>query len=389
MPTKLDFVWSPVLFVLGGAAWGCTFYTSCPTATEGANGNGSMAGTGNTSMAGAGNATVSGEAPPGEWTIATPDLSGIENSCGPLAYMSVRPDRDEVLAGIAGIGLWSSADGGASWQPLAEGKGSAQVTNQANQIVYDPADPQTFWEAGSYGPGAFQTENGGQTFRQLGDITHLDSISVDFSDPQRSTLLTSAHEQQLVLKSVDGGETWEETSSGIPAYSKHCRYSQIVDSSTFLLSCGGWFDSGRPATFRSTDAGQTWTEVYDNGGGAAPLVHSDGSIYWADEFNGGLARSTDQGATWTRVVTQTLMSVQPVELPDGRIASLTESEVVTSADSGVTWKKASQPLPFKPVGFVYSSFQKAFFIFYFACHAEPTPAAGDEIMRFDFDFEWY
>lgn len=374
-----------LLCLLGVAASGCTFYTSCPT---GAPGDGSMASSGGSgnNTGGSGSAIVDEAPPDGEWINVTPDLSGIENTCGPVFHISSHPDLDQLIAGIAGDGLWSTEDGGASWQTLGQGRGSAAVANSTSGINYDPADPQTFWESGIYGPGIFKTVDGGSSFRQLGDLAHLDSLSIDFSDTQRSTMLASAHEQQLVHKSVDGGETWDEVISGLPSYAKHCRFSLIVDSSTYLLSCGGWFDAGVPVTLRSTDAGMTWTEVHDNGGGAAPLVHSDGSFYWAEEFDGGLARSTDEGQTWTRVVEKTL-SVQPVELPDGRIASLTADAVVVSADAGMTWKKVSPATPFKPVGFAYSSFQKAFFIFYFLCNAEPTAALGNEIMRFDYDYE--
>ena len=49
----------------------------------------------------------------------------------------------------------------------------------------------------------------------------------------------------------------------------------------------------------------------------------------------------------------------------------------------------SPKTPFVPVGFTYSPCQKAFFIFFFRCTAESQGSQGDEIFRFDFDYEKY
>lgn len=390
MPNKSSVLCGLLLALLGGTTASCTFYTSCPTATDGnGNGNGSMAGSGGgNGSGGSSSAIVDGELPPGEWTNATPEPSGLEDTCGPFFHLSAHPTRDEVIAGVFSS-LWSTKDGGANWAPLGEGEGSEVPTNRASVVIFDPLDADSYWEAGIYGPGIFKTEDAGETFRQVGELNHLDSVSIDLTDPKRQTMLASEHEKQILYKSQDGGDTWQDISSAIPGYLKQCRFSLILDPSTFLLGCGGSFDPGSPGTLRSTDGGESWTEVYDDGGGAAPLVHSDGSIYWAGEAGNGLARSTNQGESWTKVVNETLLSVQPVELPDGRIASLTENAVVVSADSGTTWKKVSPPTPWKPVGFTYSAFQKAFFIYYFLCYAEPTQSNGDEIQRFDFDYEKY
>jgi photosystem II stability/assembly factor-like uncharacterized protein len=325
----------------------------------------------------------------GEWLNVTPDLDGIEEqNCGPALYISSKPDEDQVIVNIAGNGLWATEDGGESWRILGQSEGSAVINNGAVSIVYDPENPDVYWESGAYGGGVFRTEDGGESFVQLGDIMHCDGVSIDFSDPDRRTLLAAGHEQDVLYLSRDGGDTWEDIAPSIPAEAKQCRFSLILDTDTFLIGCGGYYDPGEPGTYRSADGGETWEKVHDNGGGAEPLVTSDGTIYWPEEFENGLARSTDSGETWETVTgPKKLLPVKPVELPDGRLASLTENAVVVSDDQGATWVKVSPPTPFKPVGFTYSPFQKAFFIFQFLCNNMPTPARGDEVQRFDFDFE--
>ncbi len=263
------------------------------------------------------------------------------------------------------------------------------TNNRMSQITFDPDNPDGFWEVGVYGPGFFRTDDGGDTFEQIGDKTHLDSVGIDLTDPARKTMLASAHEQPILFKSVDGGETWTDIYASTPENTKHCSYSLVQDADTYLMACGGGSDPGDAKIIRTTDGGDSWEQVHDGGGNTLPLLHSDGSIYWSEE-NGALARSEDGGETWERVVPGgVLVQIQPAELPDGRIASLTPQAVVVSDDGGKTWKKASAELPFmNATGFVYSGFQKAFFISRFSCGAV-MGAKGDELMRFDFDYEKY
>jgi hypothetical protein len=59
--------------------------------------------------------------------------------------------------------------------------------------------------------------------------------------------------------------------------------------------------------------------------------------------------------------------------------------VVVSADHGETWDHASGGLPYKDAGgLLYSSFQRAFFIWHNDCQ---DAVLDDAVMRFDFDYE--
>jgi hypothetical protein len=384
------------ILLLSAVTAGCTFYTSCPTDngnpgnnTGGANNTGGGNGNAGNGAVDPGTSIVDGEYPDGEWVNVTPELpADLVDMCGPMFFMSSYPSHDEVIAGIFNS-LWSTKDGGESWERLSQGEGSMSPNNRAQQIIYDPDDENSYWEAGIYGNGVFKTEDAGVTFKWLGGTTHVDAISVDLTDPERKTMLSSGHEVQLVQKSVDAGETWQDISDSLPE-AKWCRNSLIIDAETYLLGCGGGFNmTGKPSTLRTTDGGKSWTKVFDDGGGAIPIVHSDGTIIWPLEPEHGLAVSSDQGETWEARPQIELQAVSPIELPDGRIASITESRVVLSDDQGVTWKNVSPKTPFVPVGFTYSPFQKAFFIFFFRCTAESQGSQGDEIFRFDFDYEEY
>jgi photosystem II stability/assembly factor-like uncharacterized protein len=220
----------------------------------------------------------------------------------------------------------------------------------------------------------------------LGSAYHIDLVSIDFSDPARQTLLAGGHEAARTLfLSKDGGATWVNVGAGLPA-SAICVRPLVIDSQTYLVGCYG----GPTGIYRTTDSGTTWIQLTASGGGSAPLMAaSDGSIYWASVSGGGLTRSTDRGQHWTDVVgSGVIASVHPIELPDGRLATLGAQYVMVSNDHGASWVPASNTLPYADaIGVTYSAQRKAFFIWHATCGAGQVPVPADGIMRFDFDYQ--
>jgi photosystem II stability/assembly factor-like uncharacterized protein len=301
-----------------------------------------------------------------------------------MSLVSADPARDVVIAGIALQGLWESADDSADWSRLGQGAESAEITNRPSSIVYDPENPDTFWESGIYnGGGVYRTDDAGQTFRQLGDAAHIDLVSVDLTDPARSTLLAGVHEQPVLLRSADGGETWSDVSSGLPDGIGFARSSLVIDSQTYLLGTGEGPASG---IFRTTDGGATWERVHDGGVAGAPLVSTDGTIYFVRDGGLGVLASSDQGVTW-KVLPSPVVADAPaplVELPDGSLATLGPGFVVRSEDRGATWLPLGPRLPYAPVGLVYSEFRNAFYVWTADCDLEhDNPIRSDSILRLD------
>jgi hypothetical protein len=148
--------------------------------------------------AGAGNNPIPdpvGPTPPASWQPVTANLAGMSSECGNMDGVYPSPSSDMLIAGVARQGLWKSTDGAVSWQRI--GTSGDKILNRTSMIVFDPDHPGTFWESGIYGfespftDGVFVTSDNGASFHGYGQLaqiqSHNDSVSIDFSDPQRKT----------------------------------------------------------------------------------------------------------------------------------------------------------------------------------------------------------
>lgn len=393
---KKAFVFLAPLVVSALANAGCTFYTACPAGnTDPMSNAGTNSGTGGSSSNGgdqsSGGSAITGPLPTGEFVNVGASLAKLVTGGGDLMVVSAVPNSPRVIAGIASAGLWATDDGGESWIQLGDAEGSAVINNGPLAIVYDPEHPDTFWENGIYGDCAFRTDDAGKSFKRLGGALHCDLVSVDFSDPDRLTLLAGPHETPNVLSlSVDGGEMWEDVGPNLPEDSNFSTLPLIIDSETFLVgSCG--FGNGKCGVFRSTDGGAQWDVVSSDGPAAAPLRASDDTIYWA-LYRGGMIVSEDLGKTWTKaspaVVPSNSGSLN--ELPDGRILALGEEYPLVTDDKGKTWKPVGGKLPFKGgincaiYGMTYSAELRAIFVNHNDCSGF---LKSDAVWTVPFDYE--
>lgn len=354
-----------------------------PPSTGGTNSGGTNTGganTGGKSSGGAGG----GSTPTGGWTNVTANLANMDSECGNLSHLSAKPDEDVLIAGIAQKGLWASTDGGGSWHQIGTGAGSDTITNRTSSFLFDPAHPDQYWESGIYNAGGvYLTTDDGATFHALGTVHHDDLISVDFTDPARKTMLAGGHEQtQTLYRSTDGGATWDNVGTNLPSGTNFSSFPLVIDSETHLVGLSG-YAGGTSGIFRTIDGGKTWAQVTSSGGYGAPLWAANGDIYWAS--SDGMAKSTDKGQHFTDIAANgQLKTTAPLELPDGRIATIGSQSIMVSSDGATTWQSASAALPYgDATGLTYSTQQKAFFIWHFSCNNNvPT----DAIMRFDFDY---
>lgn len=321
-------------------------------------------------------------APGAAWENVTSNLANMPSECGNLTLVVATPCSTQVIAGVALKGLWQTTNGGESWEALGTGAGSAEITNRPSSIVHDPVHQEVMWTSGIYnGGGVYKSMDLGVTLEALGSIGHDDLVSVDFTDPERKTLLAGGHEQkQTLYRSTDGGQSWTDVGDNLPADSHFSSFPLVIDATTHLVGACGWGD-GTCGIWRTTNGGASWEQVSDLHAHAAPLWASDGSIYWPLD-DGTLAKSVDGGQSFTHLTTG-LAPVTPVELPDGRLVSFREGKLAISSDGGGSWSPIGEPLPYSPAGLTYSAQTRSFYVWHWDCGGVVLP---DAIQRAGFDY---
>ena len=327
--------------------------------------------------------------PTAGWVDVTGSLTGLPSGCGTVTVVAGSPSAPAIVAGVTNQGVWGFGEDG-DWSRMGSGAGSATIDNRPFSITFDPSDGQTFWETGGYGgTGVFRTSDGGVTFRRLGSVEHIQTLGVDFSDSQRSTLVAAVHETAGLYQSRDGGETWNDLTSSLPESIGYIAGVVVTGPLTYVIGTttmvGG--STTGDGLYRTTDGGQTWTSGFLAPVDGSPLVSTkDGSIYWTLAQGRGLIRSDDGGVSWIRVNESGLVSssASPLaEMSDGTLVAAGRATLITSGDRGVSWQPLGPTLPFTPTSVTFSGPSHAAFVASWACDVTKSsqPVEPGTVMR--------
>lgn len=231
-------------------------------------------------------------------------------SIGAIAVAPSNPDHVWVGGGeanifrssMSGVGIHFSPDGGDTWEHKGLGE-----TGQIARIVVHPDDPDTVWVAGagkewSHDPerGVFKTTDGGETWNKtlyVDERTGAYDLRIDPRDPE---VLYAATWERIrlkwmdpkpgpgtsIYKSTDGGESWREIDSGLPAdRSKRGRIGiDIARSDPDVLYA---FVDNHEIDRDAGDAGKTERDAY---GRERQDVIKGAEVY----------RTSDGGETWEK-----------------------------------------------------------------------------------------
>src|SRR5262249_35575885 len=120
--------------------------------------------------------------------------------------------------------VWKSGDGGASWLPLpiATTDGSAWPTNRSISAMSIAASRPEVMMVALPGTFVFRTIDGGQTWTRT--VTGLPnrvatSIAIDPRDPSRAWISYPGLTAPNVYATTNGGGSWAPSSNGLPSFS--------------------------------------------------------------------------------------------------------------------------------------------------------------------------
>jgi photosystem II stability/assembly factor-like uncharacterized protein len=237
----------------------------------------------------------------------------------------------EYWMGATGGGAWKTTDGGSNWTPMTDGKintssiGSLAVCQSNPDVVYIGGGETQFRGNIIQGDGVYKTTDGGAKWDHLTDLRDSQAIARLRIHPTNCDIVYAAvlgqvyneHPQRGIFKSADGGKTWRRTlfrdeKTGGVDLSIDPKNPNVIFASLWEANRSPWgMSSGGPGSglFKSTDAGDTWTEITKNPGLPAGLWGKvgvsvspvDGNRVYTlveNEAAGGLYASDDAGATW-------------------------------------------------------------------------------------------
>ncbi len=200
----------------------------------------------------------------------------------------------------------------AQWYPLGPSKATHPVLAQlglVSSIWIDTSNFQTIL-AGSNTGGIFRTTDGGENWISLSDnviTTGVLSIQVDPADKNRIFIGTGhlgfgRAYGNGVMKSTDGGVSWEQTGLNSESISANFTIRKLLllpnQPGTMLALINTEFRQ-KAMIYRSTDWAENWTEVYTDTGAELFAIKPDPAnpdILYATGNR--FLKSTDAGLSW-------------------------------------------------------------------------------------------
>ncbi len=229
-------------------------------------------------------------------------------------------------------GVWKTDDGGTYWENVSDGffntasVGAVAIADSDPNVLYVGTGEVCIRGNLSHGDGVYRSTDGGKTWshRGLADTRHIGRVRVHPDDPDLVYVAALGHafgpnEERGVFRSRDGGGSWERVlfkseNAGAVDLSMDPKNPRVLFASIWQARREPWaFTSGGPDSglHRSTDGGDTWTDITENEGlpgglkgriGVAVSPAKDGRV-WAvvEADDAGLYRSDDGGDTWERI----------------------------------------------------------------------------------------
>jgi photosystem II stability/assembly factor-like uncharacterized protein len=297
----------------------------------------------------------------GDWTELTNGLPADPE----VRALALQPGDSSIVFAGTNDGVYRSDDSGDHWERLDLPRREDPVWS----LMFNPADAKTVY-AGYGSPEVFRSDDGGERWRPLRIEVQFPSVTMRPRElPKRVIGMSAASSQPDeiyaaievggLVRSTDGGESWESISEGFYVNDDPVDAHGVVASGARANTVHA---ITRIGMFRSSDSGEHWDYVdieklgekgtYCRSLREAPddpstLYLAAGPAFMGD--TGALYRSRDTGDTWQRIALgrtpkSTMFGVAVNRADSAQMYCATlRGEVFGSRDGGATW--SDHPLP--------------------------------------------
>ena len=262
-----------------------------------------------------------------QWRSIGPDRGGRS-----IAVSGVKGRPREAYFGAVGGGLWKTTDGGENWMPVTDGQiksasvGAVAVSESNPDVVFIGMGESCIRGNIMPGDGVYKSSDAGKTWTHVGfsDSQAISRIRIHPTDPDIVFVASfgkygAPSSERGVFKSADGGTSWKKTlfrddKTGAVDISIDRNKPRVIYAALWeAYRVEYQMSSGGPGSglFKSTDGGDTWTEITRASGLPAGIVGRIGvSVSGADSNRvyalienekGGLFSSDDGGKSWRMV----------------------------------------------------------------------------------------
>ena len=235
--------------------------------------------------------------------------------------------------GATGGGIWKTTDSGQNWRNISDGFfggsiGAISASESDPNILYVGTGEKTVRGNVSPGFGGFwKSDDAGETWKKMNldiDQVQVGRIAIHPKNPDIVYIaiigdLFKDSNKRGVYKSTDGGKSWRQVlfsneRSGAVDISIDKNNPRIIFASTWNIRRTPYsLESGGEGSglWKSTDGGETWTNISDNEGLPSGIwgisgvsvspVNSKKVFALIENKEGGLFRSDDGGSSWEKV----------------------------------------------------------------------------------------
>ncbi len=232
---------------------------------------------------------------------------------GTVSTLAISAADPSVLYAGTSQGVFRSADAGENWWP------AGLADQDVNVLVADPDAPSVVY-AGTDEDGIFRTADLGGTWTRASETLAGKKVTALVMAPDSPETLYAGTDGDGILKTTDAGQTWTPVNNGlifteVTAIGICPTDPSILHAGTERLLTYYWPPTLERRMFKSTDAGESWTQVANDIDidyfeteeiidiRSIVIDPTDPEVVWVAADNG-LFISRDGGKEWRRSMSE-------------------------------------------------------------------------------------